>query len=71
MKVLTNEAALGLDDNIKNYIELIERILLRNRKYVIKLKVERRVKLGSKEYDVHILDTGLDEEDDASKKVQV
>jgi hypothetical protein len=39
---------LGLDGNIRNYIETIERIILRNRKFVIKLKVEKRVKLGSK-----------------------
>lgn len=38
----------GLDDNIRNYVETIEGIILRNRKFVIKLKVEKRVKLGNK-----------------------
>lgn len=71
MAVLNNQPELGLDDSIRNYIELIEKIILRNRKYVIKLKVERRVKLGSKEYDVHVMDPSTEDDDDIGKKVQV
>ena len=63
--IIGNSDNDGLAENILRYVNVVEQIILRNRKYTIRLKVERKAKLGmgnSREYDIHKLDDSYEEE---------
>lgn len=57
--IIANESD-GLADNIRRYVNTVEQIILKNKKYTISLKVDRKAKLGDmrsgKEYDIHKLE---------------